>query len=83
VQNNLGFGNVRTGHPQRKSRHLKLRFGILGVTNISLIEWLVVNYETAKPLFLYADILAIVLISGVIFAMHKRINKNIEKMRDL
>ena len=43
---------------KEKIAYLKLWLGILVLTDISLIGWLVSNYEKAKPLLLVSDIIA-------------------------
>jgi hypothetical protein len=45
---------------KEKLAYLKLWLGILVVTNISLIGWLVSNYEKAKLLLVVSDIAAII-----------------------
>ncbi len=68
---------------KEKIAYLKLWLGILVVTDISLIGWLVSNYEKAKLLFLISDIIAIVMISVGMLVLHKRIKREIERLREL
>ena len=68
---------------KEKIAYLKLWLGILVVTNISLIGWLVSNYEKAKSLLLISDIIAIVMISIGILMLHKRIEREIYHLREL
>jgi len=68
---------------KEKIAYLKLWLGIFVVTDISLIGWLLANYEKAKPLLLVSDILGIFSISIAIFVLHKRIPQEIEQLREL
>lgn len=53
------------------------------VTDISLIGWLVLNYENAKLLLVVSDIAAIIMIAVGILVLHKRIASEIERLRGL
>lgn len=53
------------------------------MTDISLIGWLLANYEKAKLLLLVSDILGIFSISIAISILHKRIEQEIEQLREL
>ena len=68
---------------KEKIAYLKLWLGILVLTDISLIGWLVSNYEKAKLIFLVSDIIAIVMISVGILILHKRIEYEIDHLREL
>lgn len=63
--------------------YLKLWLGIFVVTLISLIGWLVSNYETAKQFLIILDmvvILVLVIMSGWI---NKVIQKSIQELGEL
>ncbi|MGH8525764.1 MAG: hypothetical protein ACREXY_16640 [Gammaproteobacteria bacterium] len=68
---------------KEKIAYLKLWLGILVVTDISLIGWLVLNYENAKLLLVVSDIAAIIMIAVGILVLHKRIATEIERLRGL
>jgi hypothetical protein len=68
---------------KEKLAYLKLWLGILVVTNISLIGWLVSNYEKAKLLLVVSDIAAIIVIAVGILVLHKRIEREIERLQGL
>lgn len=68
---------------KEKIAYLKLWLGIFVVTDISLIGWLLANYEKAKLLLLVSDILGIFSISIAISILHKRIEQEIEQLREL
>ncbi len=53
------------------------------VTNISLIGWLVGNYTAASLTLIGADVVLVILVSVGIIVMHKRIEKNIEQLKEL
>jgi len=68
---------------KEKIAYLKLWLGIFVVTDISLIGWLITNYEKAKLLLLVSDIVGLFSISIAIFVLHKRIEREIERLREL
>lgn len=68
---------------KEKIAYLKLWLGILVVTDISLIGWLVLNYESAKPLLVVSDIAAIIAIAVGILVMRKRIASEIVRLREV
>jgi len=68
---------------KEKIAYLKLWLGILVMTNISLIGWLVLNYETTKLLLVVSDIAAIVMIAVGILVLHRRIGGEIDRLRRL
>ena len=68
---------------KEKISYLKLWLGIFVVTDISLIGWLITNYEEAKLLLLISDIVGIVSMARAIFILHKRIEREIERLREL
>jgi hypothetical protein len=71
------------GMLKEKLAYLKLWLGILVVTNISLIGWLVSNYEKAKLLLVVSDITAIIVIAVGILVLHKKIGREIERLQGL
>lgn len=63
--------------------YLKVLFGILVVTEISLVGWLISNFTEATILMRAAGITAMVALSVTIFAFHRRIETLIESLREL
>ena len=63
--------------------YLKLWLGIMVVTNISLIGWFIGNYGQASMGLLIADLLAVAVVSAGIVELHRRIKRQIERLRDL
>jgi len=63
--------------------YLKLWLGIMVVTDISLIGWFVGNYGQASTSLLVADLLAIAGVSAGIAELHRRIERQIEKLKGL
>ena len=63
--------------------YLKLWLGITVVTDISLIGWFIGNYGQASTSLLSADLLAIVVVSLGIVELHRRIERQIENLRNL
>jgi hypothetical protein len=68
---------------KEKIAYLKLWLGIFAVTDISLIGWLITQYESAKPILIGADAIAILSMTVAIFVLHKRIEREIERSREL
>lgn len=63
--------------------YLKVWLGIVVVTNIGLISWLVNNYETSSHLKVIADIVATILLTVVVLVIDKKIKRKIKKLKDL
>jgi len=63
--------------------YAKVWLGILVLTNISLISWLINNYETSVELKIYADIIAIFLLTIFISLVHKSIKRKILSLKDI
>ncbi len=68
---------------KEKVAYLKLWLGILIITTLSLISWLVSKYETAKSALVFLDITAIFVLLISIVLLHRNINKHINKLKDL
>ena len=68
---------------KEKIAYLKLWLGIFVVTEISLIGWLITHYEKAKTILVASDVVAVFSISIAIFVLHKRIEREIERLREL
>lgn len=63
--------------------YLKVLFGILVVTEISLAGWLVSNFTEATTWMRSASVLVIAGFLIVIFVLHRRIDTLIESLREL
>lgn len=68
---------------KEKIAYFKLWLGIMVVTDISLIGWFIGNYGRASARLLFAGLFAVVLVSVGIFVLHRRIERRIERLREL
>lgn len=68
---------------KEKIAYLKLWLGIMVVTDISLVGWLLGNYTVANWALIVGDVVAIFVISFGIYVSHKRIEKEIERLKEL
>jgi hypothetical protein len=63
--------------------YLKLWLGIVIVTDISLVGWLLGNFRSAEGPLVIGDILAIAAVSRACYALHQRIESSIAKLEEL
>jgi len=63
--------------------YLKLWLGIIVVTNISLISWLIGNYEKSVNFKILADIFAIITLTFTVIFINKKIKQKIKSLREL
>ena len=63
--------------------YLKVWLGIVVITTISLISWLVNNYETGSFIKTIADIFSIFLLTITILIIDYKIKTKIKKLREL
>lgn len=63
--------------------YMKLWFGIMIVTDLSLMGWLLGNFRTAESTLIIGDLLALVGISWGIYGLHNRIEFAINKLEEL
>jgi hypothetical protein len=63
--------------------YLKLWLGIMVVTDISLIGWFIGNYGQAAAGLLVTNLMAVAIVSGGIVELHRRIERQIERLREL
>ena len=68
---------------KEKIAYLKLWLGIMVVTDISLIGWLLGNYNTSNWVLVLGDMVTILIISTGIYAVHRRIAAEIERLEEL
>ena len=63
--------------------YLKVWLGIIVITAISLISWLINNYETASNIKIVSDIVAIISLTISIMIIDKKIKEKIKSLKDL
>ena len=63
--------------------YLKVLFGILVVTEISLVGWLAANFTQATTWMRSVSILVMVGFAIIICVLHRRIDTLIESLREL
>lgn len=63
--------------------YLKVWLGIIVITTISLISWLINNYETSTFFKLVSDITAIIVLTISIILVDKKIKNKIKSLKDL
>ena len=68
---------------KEKIAYLKLWLGIIVVTDISLVGWLLANSAVASWALIVGDVVAISVVSYGIYVLHKRIEKEIERLKEL
>jgi hypothetical protein len=68
---------------KEKIAYLKLWLGIIIVTLISLISWLVANYNTVERLLIVLNIITIGAVFISIFLLNKSIRKTIRELKDM
>ena len=68
---------------KEKIAYLKLWLGIMVVTDISMVGWLLSSYTMANWALIVGDVVAILVVSFGIYGLHKRIEKEIERLKEL
>jgi hypothetical protein len=63
--------------------YLKVWLGILLVTDISVIGWLITNFDTASSALSWTAALAVLGLGIGIFLLHRRIDRHIESLGPL
>ncbi len=63
--------------------YIKIWLGIIVVTNISLVSWLLSNYETSSAIKVISAIIAIILLTISIYIVDKKIKIKIKSLRNL
>ncbi|MEA2073476.1 MAG: hypothetical protein U9O86_07815 [Campylobacterota bacterium] len=63
--------------------YLKVWLGIIVLTAIGLISWLINNYEMASDVKIIGDIIAIIVLTVSIIMIDKNIKKKIKSLKDL
>lgn len=62
---------------------LKVVFGILVATDISLIAWLAQNYENASILLLLCCGIAVILVTGAVLWVNRTAYRKIDELEEL
>ena len=68
---------------KEKIAYYKFWLGIMVITDISLFGWLVSNFISAPLTIVVGCITTIYFITGGIVVTHRRIDRHIEKLRNL
>ena len=68
---------------KEKIAYLKLWLGIIVVTDISLVGWLLGNYVVASWALVVGDVVAICVVSYGIYVLHKHIEQEIKRLKEL
>ena len=63
--------------------YLKVWLGIVVITTIGLISWLINNYEISSILKIVADLIAIIILTISIIFIDKNIKVKIKSLRNL
>jgi len=63
--------------------YLKVWLGIVVITTISLISWLINNYENSSEVKIFSDLIAIIVLTITILIIDKNIKKKIKSLKDL
>ena len=63
--------------------YLKVWLGIIVLTTIGLISWLVNNYEVSSNIKIISDIVAVIVLTISIIIIDKNIKKKIKSLKDL
>ena len=63
--------------------YLKVWLGIIVITAIGLISWLINNYETSSNLKIIADMIAIIGLTISIILIDRNIKNKIKSLKDL
>jgi hypothetical protein len=68
---------------KEKIAYLKVWLGVSLVTDISLLGWLASHAQEPINLLLLVGFSAMVVVSVFVLALHRRIERNLKKLRDL
>jgi len=63
--------------------YLKVWLGIIVITTISLISWLINNYKTVSNIKVVSDIVSIIALTVSIIVIDKKIKSKIKSLKDL
>jgi len=68
---------------RKQVAYLKVWLGIVVITDISLAGWLISSSERAASLTFFLALAGLVLLSAGIVVLHRRIERRIDRMREL
>jgi vacuolar-type H+-ATPase subunit I/STV1 len=68
---------------KEKISYLRLWLGLLAITTIGSAVWLAANLGKAHTLLIISDLVAIVVLTILVFMLHRRIGDKIECLREL
>ena len=74
---------ARIDEIKEELNYLKVWLGIIVITTISLISWLINNYETSSNLKIISDIIAVIVLTVSILIIDKNIKNKIKSLKDL
>jgi uncharacterized membrane protein len=74
---------ARIDEVKEEINYLKLWLGIMVVTTISLISWLVGNYESENSVKVISSMVAVILLSVSIIMIDKNIKERIKHLKEL
>jgi hypothetical protein len=74
---------VKIDEIKEELNYLKVWLGIIVITTIGLISWLVNNHETSSTVKIVSDIVAIVTLTISIILIDKSIKKKIKSLKEL
>jgi uncharacterized membrane protein YkvI len=63
--------------------YLKVWLGIIVITTIGLISWLINNYETASMIKVFGGVVAIIIFTISVVIIDKNIKNKIKSLKDL
>ena len=63
--------------------YLKVWLGVIVLTTISLISWLINHYEVSSNLKVIGDVIAIIVLTVSIIIIDKKIKEKIKLLKDL
>ena len=70
-------------HLREEVAYLKFWLGIVVVTDISLAGWLISSSGTAGPYTVFFAVLGLILLSAGIVFLHRRIERRIDRIKEL
>src|SRR2546426_7322958 len=70
-------------HLREEVAYLKFWLGIVVVTDISLAGWLISSSDTAASYTVFFAVLGLILLSAGIVFLHRRIERRIDRIKEL
>ena len=74
---------ARIDEIKEELNYLKVWLGIIVITTIGLISWLINNYESSSNMKIIADVIAVIVLTITIVFIDKNIKKKIKALKDL